>query len=396
MTDAVDTPEQAGAVDRARSIIGLICLFVMGPMFFLLMPIYVGALVDHMQLSESQAGLLASLELLGSCIASVIATTWVRRLDWRVVALSAAIVLIVGNILSVLFSTGIAPLMALRVLTGFASGCLVSLACAGLGDTRLPDRNFAYGVVAQLLVSGALFIILPSCVGALGVSAIYGLFALCGVIAFVGALLVPRCGAQHEPTAALKSTKHWRPLWGLAGGTAFFVANTAVWAYIERIGVASGLEGDFIGLVLGVGVFASVLGPLAAAWIGDRINRFWVMAVALAGELACLLFLKVGMSGLTFALIVLLYQVFWNLWVPYQMGLVAAVDTTGRFTVLIPLFQAAGIALGPALAAVYLESAGYIVVNAIGAGFAVLALLLFIPVTLKKASQFRTISMETC
>ena len=89
------------------------------------------------------------------------------------------------------------------------------------------------------------------------------------------------------------------------------------------------------------------------------------------------------MDGITFAAIVILYQLFWNLWIPYQMSVVAAVDTTGRFSVLIPLFQAAGIALGPALAAIYLETAGYVAVNVIGVGFAVLALLLFVPVTLR-------------
>jgi len=381
-------------VDQPRSIFGLICLLVMGPMFFLLMPLYIGALVDHLGLSNSQAGLMASLELLGTCVAAVVAMFWIRRLSWRVVALASAIVLVSGNVLSLLFVADLQLLVGLRLLTGFASGCLVSLACAGLGDTRMPDRNFAFGVVGQLAISGALFIMLPSVIVVQGVAGIFGCFALCGVVAIIGAILLPVSGVKHEATGTLRSPGAWKPLWALAGGAAFFVANTAVWAYIERIGVASGLAGDFIGTMLGVGVFASILGPLLAAWSGDRINRFWVMLAALIGEIACLAFLRVGMDGTTFAAIVLLYQFFWNLWIPYQMSVVAAVDTTGRFSVLIPLFQAAGIALGPALAAIYLETAGYVAVNVIGVGFAVLALLLFVPVTLRYRQAQPTIDLE--
>ena len=343
---------------------------------------------DHMRqamgsmLAHKLRAVLSTLGVLVG-VAAVVAMFWIRRLSWRVVALASAIVLVSGNVLSLLFVADLPLLVALRLLTGFASGCLVSLACAGLGDTRLPDRNFAFGVVGQLAISGTLFIVLPPVITELGVAGIFGCFALCGTVAIIGATLLPVSGVKRESTEALRSPGAWNPLWGLAGGTTFFVATTAVWAYIERIGVASGLTGEFIGTMLGIGVFVSILGPLLAAWIGDRINRFWVMLAALIGQLACLAFLRVGMEGLTFAAFVILYQLFWNLWIPYQMSVVAAVDTTGRFSVLIPLFQAAGIALGPALAAIYLETAGYVAVNVIGVGFAVLALLLFVPVTLR-------------
>jgi len=272
-------------------------------------------------------------------------------------------------------------LIGLRIITGFAAGCLVSLACAGLGDTLRTDRNFAYGVVGQLALSGALFMVLPTMIFRFGASAIFACFAACATIALIGGLLLPSSGRRHcvEP---LVEKRAWKPIWGLLGGAAFFIANTAVWAYIERIGVASELEAGFIGNVLGIAVFTSILGPLLSARAAQRFNRFWIMMIALIGELFCLMFLSVGMGAVSYAVIVLLYQLCWNLWVPLQMSVVADVDSSGRFAVLIPLFQAAGIALGPALAASFLASNGYLAVNIIGAVFATLALLLFIPVTL--------------
>jgi predicted MFS family arabinose efflux permease len=376
----------SNTLDSSRSVAGFICLFVMGPMFFLLMPLYIGALVDHLGFSESQSGMLASTELLGTCVASVLAMSWIRRVSWRLVAVICSGLLVTGNVFCFLGSYDTATFVGLRLLTGFAAGCLVSLACAGLGDTSRPDRNFALGVVGQLALSGTLFFLLPSAIADKGASAIFGCFALCAFLAMFGAILLPPTGRQHA-AAPLTQKMAWKPLWGLFGGAAFFIANTAVWAYIERIGVASQLDGEFIGQVLGFSVLAALLGPLIAFWIDDRVNRFWIMLVAFLGELVCLAFLEVGMSMVTYAVIVGLYQFCWNLWIPFQMSVVASVDITGRFAVLIPLFQAAGIALGPALAATFLLPGSYLPVVVIGGVFAALARVLFIPVTLRYPVQ---------
>lgn len=387
MTQTTDTLDlHGGELNRPRALIGLISLLVMGPMFFLLMPLYIGVLVDYLGLSDAQAGLLTSLELLGTSAAAMLAIFWIRRLSWRHIAAYSAGALLLGNVLCVFYADDLILLISLRLITGFAAGCLVSLACAGLGDTLRTDRNFAFGVAGQLALSGALFMVLPTMIFRFGTSAIFACFAACATIALIGALWLPSSGRRHS-AGSLIEKRAWKPIWGLLGGAAFFIANTAVWAFIERIGVASELEAGFIGQVLGIAVFTSILGPLLAARAAQRINRFWIMLIALIGELACLMFLNVGMDAASYVMVVLLYQLCWNLWVPLQMSVVADVDLSGRFAVLIPLFQAAGIAIGPALAASFLVPGDYVAVNIIAAVFAILALLLFVPVTLGQKAQ---------
>ena len=379
-------------INQPRAIVGLICLLAMGPMFFLLMPLYIGAMVDHLGMSDRQAGLLSSLELLGSCAAAVVAVIWIHRITWTLVAAGAATALLAGNVLSLSMAADVTALTALRLLTGFAAGTLVSLACAGLGDTDHPDRNFALGVVGQLALSGILFLVLPPYIARFGAAAIFSCFAVCGFLALLGAALLPASGREHTPVIRADEGA-LRPLWGLFGGAAFFVANTAVWAYIERVGIASELSGDFIGQVLGISVFVSLTGPLAAAWLAERCNHFWIMLAALVGELICLVFLRAGMSALAYAGVVLAYQLCWNLWLPLQMSVVARVDSTGRFAVLIPLFQTAGIATGPALAAALLAPGDYLAINMIGVVFALVSLALFVPLTL--GSQPRRHDIQT-
>ena len=66
-------------IDSARTLTALISLFIAGPMFFLLMPLYVAALADDLGLSNQQIGLITSLQLLGSCLASLSGLFWVRK-----------------------------------------------------------------------------------------------------------------------------------------------------------------------------------------------------------------------------------------------------------------------------------------------------------------------------
>ena len=359
----------------------MICLLVMGPMFFLILPLYVGALIDHLGFSIQQVGTLTSIELGGAALASIVAVFWIRLLSWRVIGLSTAVGLLLCNVVSALAGGSYESLIIIRVCAGFCAGSMTSVAIVALGDTEKIDRNFAWGIVSQLTVSALLFFVLPIPVETWGVNAMYSVLATCAVIGMCGALLLPATDRNNEKIKFTLKGVH-KPLLGLLGGTAFFIANGAVWAFIERIGISSGLSNTFIGSTLGLSVLAGIVGAFMASLIADRINRFWPMCIAMTGQLVCLLFLVGKLSTTTYFIAVIIYQVCWNLWIPYQMSVVAAVDINGRFIVLITFFQALGIALGPLLAVQFLTGSDYSPVIIIGVLFAIISLLLFFPITL--------------
>ncbi|MGI9292601.1 MAG: MFS transporter [Pseudomonadales bacterium] len=370
-------------INSPYAILGMICLLVMGPMFFLIMPLYVGALADHVGLDNQQIGALTSVELAGSAVSSLLALFWIRRFSWRLTAIAAGLGLIGFNLLSMAMASDYERLLLIRPLAGFTAGSLVCIAVTALGDSEKADRNFAFGVVGQLSLPGALMIVLPYLIADAGVDAVFGVFAVAALISIVGALMIPESGivpAQDRDHTGVS----WTPLWPLLGGTAFFIANTAVWAFADRIGVSSGLSSTYVGAVIGGSTVAAVLGAFAASWLSDRYNRFWPMLFAMMGEILCLALLANGINAATYMIAILFYSICWNLWLPFQMGVVASVDTTGRFAVLIPFFQSLGIAAGPALAAQFLTGDSYLPVPVIGVVFAVVSLVLFIPVTLKR------------
>lgn len=125
---------------------------------------------------------------------------------------------------------------------------------------------------------------------------------------------------------------------------------------------------------------------LGVGWLTVIISRFWVMLIAALGELVCFAALVDGFSATTYFVTVVLFQVCWNGWIPIQMANIAAVDTSGRFTVLIGLFQAIGAASGPVLVAQFLTGGSFLPVNITGAAFVILSVLLFAPKAIQRRS----------
>jgi len=382
-----DTARAGASVDinSARSILAAIGIMAIAPMFFLIMPLYVGALADDLGLENRQIGVLTSTELVGTSLASLLGLFWIRRFAWRRAIVASVALLLVGNVASILIGAALAPLLGLRFATGFASGSLMCVAVANLGDTDRADRNFALGIVGQLCVSGSFLFALPPLVERWGVAAVFALFSALPVLMLSGLRHLPTRG-KAPPPADLPVGSTLVPLWGLFGSACFFVAATSVWAFVERIGVNAGFSSGFIGTALGFSTIVSIAGAFAASWLAGRVGRIWPMVIAALGQIACLPLLVEGVSPAVYVVAVLLYSVFWNLWVPFQMGVIAEADTSGRFVVLITFFQAAGVAIGPVLATRFLSGDNYLAVNWMGGIFAVLSLLLFVPITLRRAA----------
>ena len=124
-------------VDRPSAILAVTVLGVVGSIVFLLLPLLVGAFTDRLSLDTRQVGTLGSADMAGMFAAAVLATFWVRRSDWRLVAALACALLFACHSLSA-FLDSLTPLLLVRGAAGFAGGSLMSIALTSLGDTRRP------------------------------------------------------------------------------------------------------------------------------------------------------------------------------------------------------------------------------------------------------------------
>jgi DHA1 family inner membrane transport protein len=367
-------------INSPRAIIGAISVMVLVPMFFLVMPVYVGALAVDYGFSNTQIAYLISMELGGAALASLTALFWMRQVNWRIVLIAFLGVLIAANTLSIFVGSAYDTLILIRAVAGFSAGAMMAIAIAALGDTQQQDRNFAYGVVGQLGVSGCLLIALPYFISNWGVASVFTVFLIaCAVVAPFISWIPP---AGKRPSAKRVSEgRSLLPLWGLAGSAAIFVGQAAVWAFIERMGSEAGLSPGTIGAALGSSVLAGIAGALAASWLANRKGRRLPMLLAMIGEVICLLFLLGGYTTAIYFAVVIGYSVCWNFWLPYQMSVIAETDISGKFIALITFSQAVGIAVGPALVGPLIAEGNFDPVIWAGIGFAILAMILFLPVT---------------
>ena len=346
---------------------------------FLILPLYVGALAG-VGFDDGQLGNLAAMDLAGMALASVLALFWIKRLNWRRMGVGAMLALALINLLC-LGVTDYVHLMTLRVAAGLAAGTGVVLSYSIIANTTHPDRYMGLFVSAQVLAGSIGFILIPSFAADSGVDVFYYLF---GGLALLASVLVKNfpavghAGELHQREAGRLHVSAKLAIFSiLIAMTLFFIGQGSIWAYGERIGAAAGLDAQVIGNVLAGTSIAALVGGLLSAWLDVRFGRFWPILLAIGVQLVALTLFYGEMETLQFALIFAIFSFSWNFGIAYQVGALISCDSDGRFTALIPAFQGAGLAIGPALAGSFLSGEGYYTVNIVS-GVALFAYLLFI------------------
>jgi predicted MFS family arabinose efflux permease len=328
------------------------------------LPLFVGTAADELGLSDRQIGILASTEISGIGLASLLAVTWQQRVSWRLAAGASLGCIVAGNLLSSL-AASVETLLALRFLTGFlGEGPAYALGLAILGEKRDPDRAFLQLTASQVAFSAAALWTLPRVVESFGFAGM--LVALAATAALVAPLAsrLPRSSRKSQAAAGPTGTGRSRAvLVALAFHMVFFVGVGSFWAYVERMGRFAGLDAREVGMALAVAIGASFLGPLLASRVGTRYGRHLPFALVAAGLAAAAALLAAPLDLVRFAAASALFCFCWNIGVAFQLGLAAELDAGGRFLVLAPAFQAAGNTLGPAVAAGLLTGNGYLPVS---------------------------------
>ncbi|UTA48385.1 MFS transporter [Simiduia sp. 21SJ11W-1] len=357
-----------------QSLTSLLFIAVMGASILTLLPLWVGALSDAAVFNQQQIGWLAAADVMGIFAATVSGLFWVRRIGWRLPTLAGLGVFFIANLLS-LGQENFALLMITRVLAGLGCGTAYAIALASLGDHRRPDFAFGLMVTAQVAFGTLGFFVVPGIIDSLGVAGFFHYLNGWLILALVAcAVCMP---VSQKPT----STSDVKSLLGLFNLNAVLVFSavviyycgvSAVWAYLERMGVALGLDGQAVGSLLGTGFAISGLGSLAAPWVAQRLGKSLAYAGATLVQIAAMLLLlgddmPLSVYGL-YAGSTIVFQFFWSFAVPLLMDQFNKVDATGRLIVLCASAFKVGEVAGPPMAAALINGNDYSGVIGLGAG----------------------------
>jgi predicted MFS family arabinose efflux permease len=373
-----------------RRLLPAIVAGVMGNTGIYLIPLLVGAMVSDRGFSDQQAGLVASADLAGYAVMTFITAIFLIDRDWRRLALAGVAVMFVANLASTVVTTA-AAFAAVRFLSGVGAGVLAAIATVSLGRTEKPDQSYGLLFAACLLFGTAGLWGLPLLLDRTGLNGAY----VCIAVLAIATGFVSRGISQATPAPRESSVQTSGRSGSLAAVvilvaiTLFWANQNALYAYMERIGNASGLSAHFIGFTLGLANLTGFVGASLVAWLGTRFGRLLPLLVLTVVQLVCVWTLSGGVSSAKYVLAIGVISLSWNIVNPIQIGILAAVDQRGRWLALSSTVIGVGLALGPALGAAALGSEGYASVLWLVAGLAVASTLLALPVVHRLAASER-------
>ncbi len=401
------------AFDAPLAIFAAIVVGFAGNAVFMGMPMLVGAMAEDLGFQEQQLGWLASADLGGIFIGSILTSLVIPKVNRRWFAICGIAIVVSCNYASTL--TGeFTPLMAIRILAGFGSGICYSTGVACLAVSHHTGRNFSFLMFALVMTNALEFYTFPSITEHWGVNGLFICFA--GVSAMC--LLVIQWIPPYANNAPEQSQTHdlpndsldnpdspdtasplihnipkYIPWCCLLAVFCFNLLTGSFWPFIERAGVDAGFSYEFIGSALTWGTLFSFTGCLTAVWLSGRFGQSKPLLFALT--CMTLMMLGVGYSinaGILntfgYAGTIFSFCMFWIFTDVFQLGTISNIDHTGRYAALVPSSQGLSQTIAP-VGAGYLLSwdMGYSSVMFMGACGSGLACLLYIFVY-RKMKQF--------
>jgi MFS family permease len=352
------------AIDRPVAIAALVGALVIPDAIYLLLPAFVSALSNVHSLDEVQIGLLASADLAGIAVSTATGMWWVRRLSWpRVIRIALAVFLAANA--CCFGAVAFWPLLVLRFVAGLSGGAAYATALAAISDTRNASRNAALMVCTQIIFGAVGIYALPYVSAAWQLNALYGyiivwllpLLVLCWKWFPDDAGIRPRTAPAEMRTNALKGTV-------IVTATAVFALTVgAVWGYLERVAVDSGLEPRQASTAVSVGFLLSLTGSALAAWQGLRLGRIIPMAISGILQCAALVIIArlsdVSDPRIMFFIASAVFQIAWCYVVSYQIIVFNDVDPTGRFLPFYGTTYHGAMAAGPYVGALVVVGGRY-------------------------------------
>jgi predicted MFS family arabinose efflux permease len=366
-------------INRPLTAVAAICIAVIGPEVFIVQPGFVQGMVAQLGFSEQQAGYVASAEMWGLALTTLLMSFISSRVNWRHALLVSVPLIVAGNLLSLVASEP-GTFALWRFLTGLGCGVLVSLGFTIIGLTANPDRNFGYLIMAVLTYGAFGLWLMPTAFAHIGMDGVIVFFALFPLLALPLIRYLPVSGEEHLEVEGDAVTLPLG-LRLLAIGTMFsyFLAQGAVWAYLFLVGLSGGVDEQGVANGLTLSQFLGIAGALVAAVVGSRYGRLAPLSLGLLAGIVPLAFLFGQFSVLQYAVVVCVYNFAWNMTHPYLLAAMASFDRGGRLVVHAVGAQMLGLAIGPALAAGLIGNADYSAVLQIGIVLFLLAWALILP-----------------
>jgi predicted MFS family arabinose efflux permease len=347
--------------DPLPLVVAAIAAQVIGGLVTQMLPFMVSGLMDGLELSEQDAGLVTSVELFILAITAIAVAPVLLQFSYRRVVLIAVALALLAQGASI-FSSSLASLILLRGLAGVGEGALYALSLSVVASrSSNPDKVYGYFQVAWALGSVALFAVGGQLTAAFAHRGIFALIA--GVTLALTPLLlfIPDARAKNGGAAAADEVRA-SPMLGvmtLAATGLYLIASAALYAFVAPLGERAGLDTEAVGYALTVATLVGLMGAGAAT----ALNVRWGRAIPISGF--CIAFsifalaLILSRNPTVYVVALVASAAIYYFSLPYLFGLAAALDRSGRWAAAAGSAFLLGYAAGPLAGGAVIARSGY-------------------------------------
>lgn len=349
-----------------------------------IMPAIVDGLIQGLDFTNKQAGLVGSANLYGAAFGAFTAVFLVKIVPWRKAAYTLLILLIAMDLASILI-TSPDVMIGARFVHGFVGGMLVGTGFAVMSRTTEVHRSFGYLLTIQFGLGGLGIIYLPPLVPEYGTSVLFLSLVAFSVVTLFMVPFLSEYPRKDNTVVAASGQKHkgFMAL-ALAATFLFQAANMAIYAYAIGIGKHAMLDSGFINKSLGVAAWIAIAGSVFVILLSTRFGRLVPVSIAIV-------LTAIGIWALHYSyvnpnswvssvywLANVLVAITWAFVISYLLGICSEFDTTGQMAAMGGFASKMGLATGPAIAAMIVGEDNYGLVINVGVVALVLCLIVFI------------------
>lgn len=341
----------ASAINRKSAMVAAIWIATTGAVSFLFLPLIIGSIANSLGFASTQLGYIAAADMLGMGLMSATSIFWVRKVNWRTCALLGIGAMVIANLLSCV-ALSVWSMALCRLLNGLGGGAMIAIGVACQSDHKKADKVFSYFIALEMLVMSIGFIVLPQLENQWPLQGL--LISIAAVVLLATPVLrwLPQRGLIREKRKPVLTGSRGHALldvMSLTGALLFFMSQGGLWAFLARMGEASGMSGGEVGSVLAASSYTGIVGALSAAFLTRRCGALGSFMIVLLGELVSMAMLFGHVDYWQFMAAVLLFQFCWCLAWPLLMSAFNALDCTGRLVLLLFAVAKIGYTLGPAI-----------------------------------------------
>lgn len=317
------------------------------------LPLWLASLPAEKLVSPGLAGLLGSGEILLIAVAVMAASTLGGRIPVRRLATAAALLALLGDLLSLVPHP--VALVVGRLVAGLGTGALLGAVTGFAARGEQAQKTLATMQLGLMIFATGFYLVLPAVVRATGGLMIFaGLAVAAAVAAACCWAWLPRVEAvaDGQPAATnARAPMRFIPAAAIAclAIALAFVGQSAVWSFIVAIGQAKGFSMQTVGGVLAVCAAINIAGPLAGRLLGERLGLVAPMLVAMAllGLDALLVANASGFAAFSAGTVLLVLLPGFAL--PYAFAFLGRIGDD-RYAGAGPAFLMLGSAAGPVIA----------------------------------------------